>query len=292
MRGPEKCAVPSRIPSGMAESPLPLHDSIQIPFIIFDRRFFQHGDQVLPERPLPVMFGLVGDILRYRRPRRRADGEGRISFLPRKISHAAGGLHPNGGCFFQFTHEIAQSGRGFQPKQQMHMVGYPAHPLGESAETFDGAAKVFVEAGEDLMVDQGLPVLGAENHMIMQTEISGGHRLVWLGYGSDLEAERGFAGIPAGMRAFCWGCSGDVAALNPRLMALIPPGSIPHTTRRWQSQATAQALVRCSGGLSANIRQYPPISANGRKWSQMVANGRKWGDSLSIPEGSQPLAGG
>jgi hypothetical protein len=35
------------------------------------------------------------------------------------------------------------------------MVGDPAHPQGESAETFDGAAKVFVEAGEDLMVDQG-----------------------------------------------------------------------------------------------------------------------------------------
>ena len=37
------------------------------------------------------------------------------------------------------------------------------------------------------------------------------------------------SGIPAGMRGFCGGmfrgCSGDVAALNPRLMALIPPGS-------------------------------------------------------------------
>ena len=45
------------------------------------------------------------------------------------------------------------------------------------------------------------------------------------------------------------------------------------------SQATAQALVRCSGGA---YRQYPPISANGRKW----------GDAAAIPEGSQPLAGG
>ena len=38
-------------------------------------------------------------------------------------------------------------------------------------------------------------------------------------------AEGGFAGIPAGERGFFWGFSGDVAALNPRLMALIPPGS-------------------------------------------------------------------
>ena len=33
------------------------------------------------------------------------------------------------------------------------------------------------------------------------------------------------SGIPAGMQGFCWGTSGDVAALNPRLMDLIPPGS-------------------------------------------------------------------
>ena len=67
------------------------------------------------------------------------------------------------------------------------------------------------------------------------------------------------SGIPAGMRRFCWGYSGYVAALNPRLMALIPPGSFP--TRVVYD--TPMPRLRLWAGALEGL---PRMFANIREW--------------------------
>ena len=57
----------------------------------------------------------------------------------------------------------------------MHMVGHAAHPLGKPTESVNGAAKVFVQAIDDLPMNEGLAVFGAEDHMLVQTEMGRRH---------------------------------------------------------------------------------------------------------------------
>ena len=55
------------------------------------------------------------------------------------------------------------------------MIRNASHLLGKSAQSPDDSSDVFMKAREDRFVNQGLPVFGAENNVVVQAKIGGGH---------------------------------------------------------------------------------------------------------------------
>ena len=65
-------------------------------------------------------------------------------------------------------------GRGFKPKEQMHVVVPATGVLWESAKTFYRSAHVAVQLISPFPVKTGHSVFSGKDHMVMQAEV-GGH---------------------------------------------------------------------------------------------------------------------
>jgi len=205
---PEHRMETTRIPEGCQ----PTRSSVQIPIFVFHACFLQKLHQLLAKRLHTMMLGLVRDVFLHLRPRRRADGESPVSFLPRKLAQPNLFMHPDGRCLLQLPHEIRQAVSGLQPHQQMHMIGYAADTLGIPAKSSHGASEVFVKAISPCDVDERSAILRGENDVVMQSKERRGHNdTSWLASLRD-----------AGLWRIV---SGGIALLNHRLMALNPSGS-------------------------------------------------------------------
>ena len=205
---PEHRAETTRIPKGCQ----PGHASVQIPIFIFHARRFQELDQLLAKRFHAMMLGLFRDVFLHLRPRRRADGECTVAFLPGKLTQLDLVMHPDGRCLLQLPHEIGKAMGRLQPHEQVNMIGHATDTLRIPAKSSHRAAKVFVKAVSPSNVDQRRTIFGRENDVVMQSEERRGHS------GAVLLASLRDAGL--------WRIvSGGVASLNHRLMAGMPPAS-------------------------------------------------------------------
>ncbi len=201
-----------RIPEGCKPGRSPV--SVQIPVFIFHARRVQELHQLLAERFHTMMHGLVRDVFLHLRPRARADGEGAVTFLPRKLMNLDFFMHPNGRSLFQLPHEIGKTMRRLQPHQQVHMIGHASDTLRIPAKSNHRAAEVFVKAVSPSNVDERRSILRGENDVVMQSKERRGHNGAgWLASLRD-------AGLSLSRIL-----SGGVASLNRRLMALNPSGS-------------------------------------------------------------------
>lgn len=199
-----------RIPEGCK----PGRSSVQIPVFIFHARRVQELHQLLAERFHTMMHGLVRDVFLHLRPRARADGEGAVTFLPRKLMNLDFFMHPNGRSLFQLPHEIGKTMRRLQPHQQVHMIGHASDTLRIPAKSNHRAAEVFVKAVSPSNVDERRSILRGENDVVMQSKERRGHNGAgWLASLRD-------AGLSLSRIL-----SGGAASLNRRLMALNPSGS-------------------------------------------------------------------
>jgi len=205
---PDPRAETTRIPEGCQLG----HASVQIPIFIFHARRFQELHQFLAKRFHAMMLGLVRDVFLHLRPRRGADGECTVAFLPGKLAQLDLVMHPNGRGLFQLPHEIGKTMRRLQSHQQVHMIGHATDTLRIPAKSSHRAAKVFVKAVSPCSVNERNTVLRGENDVVMQSEERRGHN------GAVLLASLRDAGR--------WRIvSGGIASLNHRLMALNPSGS-------------------------------------------------------------------
>lgn len=205
---PDYRAETTRIPEGCQ----PSRPSVQIPVFIFHARRVQELHQLLAERFHTMMHGLVRDVFLHLRPRARADGEGTVTFLPRKLMNLDFFMHPSGRSLLQLPHEIGKTMRRLQPHQQMYVIGHAAATLRIPAKSSHRAAEVFVKAVSPSNVNERRTILRGENDVVMQSEERRGHN------GAEWLASLRHAGL--------WGIvSGGVASLNHRLMALNPSGS-------------------------------------------------------------------
>ncbi len=205
---PDHRATKTRIPEGCQ----PGYASVQIPIFIFHARRVQKLHQFLAKRFHAMMLGLVRDVFLHLRSRRRADGEGTVAFLPRKLTQLDLVMHPDRRSLFQLPHEIGKTMRRLQPHQQMHMIGHAADTLRIPAKSSHRAAKVFVKAVSPCSADERNTVLRGENDVVMQSKERRGHNGAgWLASLRD-----------AGLSRIV---SGGIASLNHRLMAGMPPAS-------------------------------------------------------------------
>src|SRR5713101_2352825 len=118
------------------------------------------------------MFFLIGDVLLNRRPRGSANRKRRVAFLPGKCSQPDLLMDPNRGCLFQFAQDVGQAVAGFQTDEKMDMIGYATDPLWEPSEPGKRASQVLVQPRTPLRGDDGFPVFGAEDQVVMKAEIS------------------------------------------------------------------------------------------------------------------------
>ena len=205
---PDHRATKTRIPEGCQ----PSRPSVQIPIFIFHARRFQELHQLLAKRFHAMMLGLVRDVFLHLRPRRWADGEGAVAFLPSKLTQLDLFMHPDGRSLLQLPHEIGKTMRRLQPHQQVHMIGHAADTLRIPAKSRHRAAEIFVKAVSPSNVNERRTVLGGENDVVMQSKERRWHNGAgWLASLRD-----------AGLSRIL---PGGVASLNHRLMAGMPPAS-------------------------------------------------------------------
>ena len=186
--------------------------SVQKPVLIFHPRLLQKLDQLFAKRLHPMMHGLIRDVFLHLRPRRRAHGEGSISFLPCKLPKLDLFMNPHGRRLLQFPYEISEAMRGLQTDEQVDMISNAANALREPAQPRHRASEVFVQAVPPRGINQRQAVLRGKDDVVVQREKRRGH---------------GFAGRLASLRDAGCLCnlSGGVALLNHRIMASMPPVS-------------------------------------------------------------------
>lgn len=108
---PDHRAETTRIPEGCQ----PGHASVQIPIFIFHARRVQKLYQLLAKRLHAMMLGLVRDVFLHLRPRGRADGEGAVAFLPRKLTQLDLFMHQTDEAFFSSRMKSERQCVAFNP---------------------------------------------------------------------------------------------------------------------------------------------------------------------------------
>jgi hypothetical protein len=260
---PDHRATKTRIPEGCQ----PPRRSVQIPIFIFHARRFQELHQFLAKRLHEMMLGLVRDVFLHLRPRRRANGECTVAFLPRKIAQLDLVMNPDRRSLFQLPHEIGKTMRRLQPHQQMHMIGHAADTLRKPAKSSHRAAEVFVEAFAPSSVDERNTILRGENDVVMQSEERRGHNgAVLLASLRDAGLSRIVSGGIASLNQMP-AASGGVAPLNHRLIAENPLGS--GTGRR--EPGGFKAISRWLSGATT-----PPVCHANRPASRRDASMCPW----------------
>ena len=130
-----------------------------------------------------MVFLLIGNVCADGGPRRSADGEGGISFLP--VEAGAFRLpDPVRRGFFQLPHEVGEASGRFQGDEKVNVIRHAADSLGVCVQAIDDAAKIGVEFVPPFLVEDGFAVFRREDEMVMQAGMGGGH------------AETGLAPLP------------------------------------------------------------------------------------------------
>jgi hypothetical protein len=66
---------------------------------------------------------------------------------------------------------------GFQPHEQVDVVGHAADAFGKTAQPANRPAEIFVETRPPFRRDQGFTVFRAEDEMVMEAEVGRGHKV-------------------------------------------------------------------------------------------------------------------
>ena len=237
--------------------------SIQIPILIRNSRLFQEFFQLFPKRFQSMMFLLIRNVLLHASPRRRADGEGAVSFLPDESSVFDLFVYPDRRCLLQLPHEVGEAMGRLQSDEKMNMVLHPANTLAKASETVHGSTEIFMQPVAPGGLDDGSPVLGGKDEMVVQGEEGRGHNGSWLASLRDAWILHILSGGIASLNHMP-SASGGVAPLNHRLMAGNPPGS----GKSWRVMLGGIALLihMEPGGFKAisrwlsRVATIPPVS--------------------------------
>lgn len=211
------------------------------------------------ERFHPVVFLLPGNVFPHCLPRSGTHGESRVATLSCKFPAAFHMLmHPCGGSLLQFPYEIRKAMGGFQSHQQMHMIRHAADGFGNATQAMDRATKIFMKPWTPRGIDQRYPVLRAENNVIMQAQIGGGHdgRV-----GGATAGVTPLSGTPSGCGMFLGAWSRGVRRCAPRPRANVcdPFGIVRCRDRRASTSKRCQTLARrrMTPGLCDEITSDP-----------------------------------
>ena len=118
-----------------------------------------------------------------------ADGESSISLLPVEAGELQFLVNPRGGFAFYLAHDIGETMGGAESGEEVDVIRRAADGVWEAAHATDNAAEVFVDAVARGGREPGFTVFGAENQVVVQGKVRGGHG-------------RDFSRAPAGAQCF------------------------------------------------------------------------------------------
>jgi hypothetical protein len=155
----------------------PIHTALpspQIPLVVFHHAALQHRQVFLLKRLHTMMLGLVQDIRSHRINVGRADREGSVSLLPFKSRQVNLSMNPFRRFASDPSHYIGKAMGGTKTHENVDMISYATNGMSNAAQTSDRAADVFMDAANHRIGKPRFTILGAEDNVVMQREMSRG----------------------------------------------------------------------------------------------------------------------
>ena len=129
----------------------------------------------VPKRPRAMMAFLPLNVAPHHRDLRRADAERTVAILPTETPVADFLVNPFGRLPLDVAQHLGELVRGSEADEQMDVIGNAAHRRGHAVEGADESAEVGVETVAPRGEDGGGLVLRAENEVVLEGEMGGGH---------------------------------------------------------------------------------------------------------------------
>lgn len=168
-----QCTAPRRV-----REKHPIHTALpspQVALVVFHHAALQHRQVFLLKRLHTMMLGLVQHIRSHRINVGRTDREGTVSLLPFKPRHVKLSVNPFGRFAFDLPHHIGKAMCGPKPHENVCVIGNATNCVSDAVQTSDRATDVFMDAVNHRIGEPWFAILGAEDDVVMQREMSRGH---------------------------------------------------------------------------------------------------------------------
>ena len=150
--------------------------SPKVSVVEFDQAALQHRQVLLLEGRFLMVLLLIKDVGTYLFQIWRTDRESSIAFLPRELRQSNGLFNPSGRISFHLPHHVTQPMSRLQARQKVNVIANSPDSQTDTALAINNAAQIGMNSRSNLRIEPILPILGAEDQVVIKRGMGRGHR--------------------------------------------------------------------------------------------------------------------